>query len=124
MAHRFLIKEIALQAGLGVATVDRVMHGRANVREHTRKRVEQAIKELEKQELNLATTGRKLVVDVVVEAPTRFSDEIKIALDAELRNTASCSSSSTLSVAGDNDDFRSRGGTSVLLPEEEAMVFS
>ena len=73
MAHRFLIKEIALQAGLGVATVDRVLNGRANVREHTRNRVEQAIKELEKQELNLANTGRKLMVDVVAEAPTRFS---------------------------------------------------
>jgi LacI family transcriptional regulator len=84
MAHRFLIKEIALQAGLGVATVDRVLNGRANVREHTRNRVEQAIKELEKQELNLANTGRKLMVDVVVEAPTRFSDEIKSALEAEL----------------------------------------
>ena len=84
MAHRFLIKEIALQAALGVATVDRVLNGRANVREHTRKRVEQAIKELEKQELNLANTGRKLIVDVVVEAPTRFSDEIKDALEAEL----------------------------------------
>ncbi|MFM0064005.1 LacI family DNA-binding transcriptional regulator [Paraburkholderia aspalathi] len=84
MAHRFLIKEIALQAGLGVATVDRVLNGRANVREHTRNRVEQAIKELEKQELNLATTGRKLMVDVVVEAPARFSDEIKNALEAEL----------------------------------------
>jgi LacI family transcriptional regulator len=79
-----LIKEIALQAGLGVATVDRVLNGRANVREHTRKRVEQAIKELEKQELTLANTGRKLFVDVVVEAPARFSDEIKSALDAEL----------------------------------------
>ena len=84
MAHRFLIKEIALQAGLGVATVDRVLNGRANVREHTRNRVEQAIKELENQELNLATTGRKLMVDVVVEAPARFSDEIKNALEAEL----------------------------------------
>ena len=84
MAHRFLIKEIALQAGLGVATVDRVLNGRANVREHTRNRVEQAIKELEKQELNLANTGRKLMVDVVVEAPARFSDEIKNALEAEL----------------------------------------
>ncbi|KXV01184.1 DNA-binding protein [Caballeronia megalochromosomata] len=84
MAHRFLIKEIALQAGLGVATVDRVLNGRAHVREHTRKRVEQAIKELEKQELNLATIGRKLIVDVVVEAPARFSDEISSALDAEL----------------------------------------
>ncbi|SAK43530.1 transcriptional regulator, LacI family [Caballeronia hypogeia] len=84
MAHRFLIKEIALQAGLGVATVDRVLNGRANVREHTRKRVEQAIKELERQELNLANTGRKLIVDVVVEAPARFSDEIRSALEAEL----------------------------------------
>jgi LacI family transcriptional regulator len=84
MAHRFLIKEIALQAGLGVATVDRVLNDRAHVREHTRKRVEQAIKDLEKQELQLATSGRKLVVDVVVEAPTRFADEIREALEAEL----------------------------------------
>ncbi|WNC94858.1 LacI family DNA-binding transcriptional regulator [Paraburkholderia sp. FT54] len=84
MAHRFLIKEIALQAGLGVATVDRVLNSRANVREHTRRRVEQAIRELEKQELQLATTGRKLIVDVVVEAPARFADEIKSALEAEL----------------------------------------
>lgn len=84
MAHRFLVKEIALQAGLGVATVDRVLNGRAHVREHTRRRVEQAIKELEKQELQLATTGRKLIVDVVVEAPERFADEIRNALEAEL----------------------------------------
>ena len=84
MAHRFLIKEIALQAGLGVATVDRVLNERAHVREHTRKRVEQAIKELGKQELQLATAGRKLIVDVVVEAPTRFADEIKDALETEI----------------------------------------
>lgn len=84
MAHRFLIKEIALQAGLGAATVDRALNGRAHVREHTRKRVEQAIKELEKQEMQLATTGRKLMVDVVVEAPARFTDEIRDALEAEL----------------------------------------
>jgi LacI family transcriptional regulator len=84
MAHRFLIKEIALQAGLGAATVDRVLNERAHVREHTRRRVEQAIKELEKQELQLATVGRKLIVDVVVEAPARFADEIRNALEAEL----------------------------------------
>lgn len=84
MAHRFLIKEIALQAGVGVATVDRVLNGRAHVREHTRKRVEQAVKELERQEVQLASAGRKLVVDVVVEAPARFADEIKNALEAEL----------------------------------------
>ncbi|CAL8481580.1 LacI family DNA-binding transcriptional regulator [Caballeronia sp. S22] len=84
MAHRFLIKEIALQAGLGVATVDRVLNGRAHVREGTRRRVEQAIRELEKQETQLATTGRKLVIDVVAEAPSRFSTEIQEALEAEL----------------------------------------
>ncbi|WP_087630110.1 LacI family DNA-binding transcriptional regulator [Caballeronia telluris] len=84
MAHRFLMKEIALQAGLGLATVDRVLNGREHVREHTRQRVQHAIKELEKQQFQLATSGRKLVVDVVVEAPRRFSDEIRDALESEL----------------------------------------
>lgn len=84
VAHRFLIKEIALQAGVGLATVDRVLNGRAHVREHTRRRVEQAIAELEKQALQLATAGRKLIVDVVVEAPSRFANEIRDALEAEL----------------------------------------
>jgi LacI family transcriptional regulator len=84
MAHRFLIKEIALQAGVGMATVDRVLNGREHVREHTRQRVQQAIEELEKQKFQLASSGRKLVVDVVVEAPRRFSDEIRDALEAEL----------------------------------------
>ncbi|CAG9227468.1 LacI family transcriptional regulator [Paraburkholderia tropica] len=84
MAHRFLVKEIALQAGVGPATVDRVLNGRAHVREHTRRRVEQAIRELEDQQLQMARTGRKLVVDVVVEAPSRFAHEIRDALDAEL----------------------------------------
>lgn len=81
MAHPFLIKEIALQAGLGTATVDRVLNGREHVREHTRRRVQQAIRELEKQQLTMATSGRKLVVDVVVEAPRRFADEIRDALE-------------------------------------------
>lgn len=84
MAHRFLIKEIALQAGVGVATVDRVLNNRGAVREQTKKRIEQAIKELEKQELYSASAGRKLIVDVVVEAPDRFAEEIKDALEAEL----------------------------------------
>jgi LacI family transcriptional regulator len=78
------MKEIALQAGLGLATVDRVLNGREHVREHTRQRVQHAIKELEKQQFQLATSGRKLVVDVVVEAPPRFSDEIREALESEL----------------------------------------
>ncbi|MGF6303281.1 MULTISPECIES: LacI family DNA-binding transcriptional regulator [Paraburkholderia] len=78
------MKEIALQAGLGLATVDRVLNGREHVREHTRQRVQHAIKELEKQQFQLATSGRKLVVDAVVEAPRRFSGEIREALESEL----------------------------------------
>ncbi|WP_321844780.1 LacI family DNA-binding transcriptional regulator [Paraburkholderia bannensis] len=88
MAHRFLIKEIALQAGVGIATVDRVINDRGNVRVQTRMRVEQAIKELEQQERYSGTTGRKLIVDVVVEAPRRFADEIREALEAELPTLA------------------------------------
>lgn len=49
MSHPFLIKEIALQAGLGMATVGRVLNGRAHVREHAPQRVRQVIWELEVQ---------------------------------------------------------------------------
>ncbi len=84
MAHRFLLKEIALQAGVGLATVDRVINERGSVRVQTRMRVAQAIKELEEQERFSGTKGRKLIVDVIVEAPRRFADEIRDALEAEL----------------------------------------
>jgi len=38
MTHRFPVKEIARQAGVGPATVDRVLHARANVSPQTRAR--------------------------------------------------------------------------------------
>lgn len=72
MAHKYLIKDIAFQAGVGVATVDRVLSGRLPVRPHTRRRVEQAIAELDRQEKQVGLTGRKFLVDVVIEAPRRF----------------------------------------------------
>ncbi|WP_297353866.1 LacI family DNA-binding transcriptional regulator [Paraburkholderia sp.] len=84
MSRRFLMKEIALQAGVGLATVDRVLNGRPNVHERSRQRVQHAIKELERQQFQLAVTGRKLVVDVLVEAPSRFCDEIREAFESEL----------------------------------------
>jgi LacI family transcriptional regulator len=46
VGHPFLIKEIALQAGLSEATVDRVLNRRGGVRRHTGERVRQAIREL------------------------------------------------------------------------------
>ncbi|MEL7343455.1 MAG: LacI family DNA-binding transcriptional regulator [Pseudomonadota bacterium] len=88
MTHRFPIKEIARQAGVGLATVDRVLNARANVSPQTRKRVAAAIAELEGQEGQLTAKGRQLFVDIIVEAPTRFSSHIQRAAQAVLPNLA------------------------------------
>ncbi|RYG91986.1 LacI family DNA-binding transcriptional regulator [Loktanella sp. IMCC34160] len=84
MTHRFPIKEIAAQAGLSTATVDRVINGRPHVSPQTRARVAAALRELEGQEAQLSARGRRLFVDLVVEAPRRFSAEIRAATEAVL----------------------------------------
>jgi LacI family transcriptional regulator, galactose operon repressor len=84
MTHRFPIKEIALQAGLGTATVDRVLNKRPNASPQTRQRVNAAIAELKGQETQLSARGRRLFIDFVAEAPNRFTDEIKHAAEAIL----------------------------------------
>ena len=92
MTHRFPLKEIALQAGLGTATVDRVLNDRAHVSPQTKLRVQAAMDELKAQEAQLAARGRRLFFDVVVEAPSRFSREVKAAAVAQLSQigTAVC----------------------------------
>lgn len=85
MAHRFPIKEIARQAGLGTATVDRVINNRPNVSPQTRKRVELALRELTAQEAQMAARGRRVFLDMLVEAPKRFSREIRHAAETALR---------------------------------------
>lgn len=92
MTHRFPLKEIARQAGLGTATVDRVLHDRPNVSPQTRARVMAAIAELEGQETQLAARGRRMFFDFVIEAPARFSREVRAATDEVARNisTAVC----------------------------------
>lgn len=84
MTHRFPIKEIARQAGLGTATVDRVLNNRPNVSPQTRKRVDLALRELTAQEAQLAARGRRMYLDVLAEAPTRFSREIRKAAETAL----------------------------------------
>ena len=81
MTHRFPIKEIAAQAGVGLATVDRAINGRAHVSPQMRQRIDDAIRELETQESLLSARGRRMFVDIVVEAPARFSREVRIAAD-------------------------------------------
>ena len=84
MTHRFPIKEIAQQAGLGTATVDRVLNGRAHVSQQTKLRVAAAVDELKAQEAQLAARGRRVFLDFVIEAPSRFSREVKAAAEAAL----------------------------------------
>lgn len=84
MERKFTVKEIAFQAGLGTATVDRVLHGRNNVRQVTRDRVVAAIEELERQHAAAQSAGRRMTIDVVVQAPNRFTAAVRDAIEAEL----------------------------------------
>jgi LacI family transcriptional regulator len=86
MTHRFPIKEIARQAGLGTATVDRVLNDRPNVSPQARTRVAMALRELAAQEEQLAVQGRRLFLDVLAEAPRRFSREIRLAAETAMRS--------------------------------------
>lgn len=81
MAHPHLLKDVASQAGLSLATVDRVIHQRGGVRAHTVRRVEQALRELERQKHQVGLAGRKFLIDVVVQAPERFSTLVRVDLE-------------------------------------------
>ncbi|MEU7906945.1 LacI family DNA-binding transcriptional regulator [Actinoplanes sp. NPDC049118] len=84
MKHPYRIREIAAQSGLSEATVDRVLHGRGGVRESTIREVRQAISDLDRQRSQVRLGGRTFMVDVIVQAPPRFSAAIRAALEAEL----------------------------------------
>jgi LacI family transcriptional regulator len=84
MSHPHLLKAVALQAGVSLATVDRVVHQRPGVRPHTTRRVQQAIAELERQSAQVGLQGRKFMVDVVMQAPERFTQVVRNALEKEL----------------------------------------
>ena len=81
MTHRFPLKEIARQSGLSTATIDRAINGRAHVSPQTKARVAAAIAELEGQETQLSARGRRMFFDFVIEAPDRFSREVKRAAE-------------------------------------------
>ncbi len=84
MKQKFLLKSIAFQAGLSLATVDRVVHRRGNVKQETALRVQDAIKELEKQRQTAKQAGKRFTLDVIMEAPERFSKEVKKAFEKEM----------------------------------------
>ncbi len=84
MASKFTLKEIAQQAGLSLATVDRVLHGRAHVRAVTRERVMAAEQELDRQFAASHLGQKRVTLDIVMQAPNRFSHAVRSAFEAEL----------------------------------------
>jgi LacI family transcriptional regulator len=82
--HPYPVREIAWQAGVSEATVDRVLHARGGVRASTVRQVRQAIADLDRQRSQVRLGGRRFLLDVVMQTPSRFSSAVRGALEAEL----------------------------------------
>jgi len=78
MSHKkFSVKQIAAQAAVSTATVDRVINNRSGVKPYTRHRVLNAVSELEEQAKKVKFSGRRFYVDIILHTPKRYSDLAK-----------------------------------------------
>lgn len=81
-SHR--VRDIAEQSGLSEATIDRVLHGRPGASPRAVRAVERAVLDLDRQQTQLRLAARTLLLDVVMQAPPRFSSAVRSALEDEL----------------------------------------
>ena len=81
MPQRFTVKQIAAQAGISTATVDRVLNERPGVHAQTRLRVEHAVAELERRAAASLAIGWNLYVDVIMHSPKRFTSIVQTAIE-------------------------------------------
>ena len=85
MAHRFPIKEIARQAGLRLATVDRVLNNQNNVSLQTKLRETAAIEALTAKEAHLPARSRRLFFDFAMVRRDHFNHEVMLRALARAR---------------------------------------
>nr|WP_314418480.1 LacI family DNA-binding transcriptional regulator [uncultured Erwinia sp.] len=71
------IQDIARLSGLSTATVDRVLNQRPGVRENTRQRVEEALRQFSAQQ----NSGQQMKIAFVLEAGTSYIELVKSALE-------------------------------------------
>lgn len=135
---RFTIREIAREAGVSDATVDRVVHGRGGVRASTAAAVRRAIVDLERHREAFELGGRSFTLDLVMHSPRRFSSAVWDAFEscrsdlrpADIRLRPHMSEHATpAQLAATLESIRARGSHGVILkapdvPEVQAAVES
>ena len=133
MGREHRVRDIAVQAGLSETTVDRVLNGRAGVSARARRQVDQAVHDLDRQAAQIRLGGRTLVIDLVMQAPTRFSGSVRAALEAALPGLRPAvlrarfdlsETASAADVVATLDKLRKRGSQGVILkaPDEPEVV--
>ncbi len=84
--RRFRVSDIAAQAQLSRASVDRVLHERSGVRPETVAQVQAAIAELERQRALVQLSGVTVWVDLVMQTTHRFAAAFQPTFERELRS--------------------------------------